>query len=80
MNVGEEAEPSSQALQYSFVRSGCITVMLDAVASVMALPRHGEGLPLLRQASHLGKSHCSSGVQAHDWMAISTDADHLISS
>ena len=38
MNPPKDADPGPAALQHSFVRSGCIGVMLDAVAKVMALP------------------------------------------
>ena len=35
-------DAAAEDLQHSFVRSGCIPVMLDAVASVMAAPTTGE--------------------------------------
>ena len=44
----EGVEPRAEALQHCFVRSGCIQVMLDAVAAVVALPSSGEGIVLLQ--------------------------------
>ena len=43
MVAGPDEEPSAETFQLSFVRGGCIPVMLDAVAAVMAVPCTGIG-------------------------------------